>query len=63
VGRDAVPDALWDTAAPTSFSRRAAPGYDVVIFGANHKTGQQGDTEACYRRLKSVSRTHSLRRL
>jgi glycine/D-amino acid oxidase-like deaminating enzyme/nitrite reductase/ring-hydroxylating ferredoxin subunit len=55
VSRGAVPDALWwDTADPYRFVRvEPHRGYDVVIVGGeDHKTGQQPDTEACYRRLE-----------
>jgi glycine/D-amino acid oxidase-like deaminating enzyme/nitrite reductase/ring-hydroxylating ferredoxin subunit len=44
----------WDTSDPYYFLR-AEPhrDFDVVIFGGeDHKTGQQGDTLACYRRLE-----------
>ena len=50
-----VPDALWwDTSNPYQFVRvEPHRDYDVVIFGGeDHKTGQQEDTEACYRRLE-----------
>jgi glycine/D-amino acid oxidase-like deaminating enzyme len=50
-----IADALWwDTSDPYYFLR-AEPhqDFDVVIFGGeDHKTGQQGDTLACYRRLE-----------
>ena len=55
VARDVVPDALWwDTADPYRFVRvEPHRDHDVVIFGGeDHKTGQQQDTEACYRRLE-----------
>jgi glycine/D-amino acid oxidase-like deaminating enzyme/nitrite reductase/ring-hydroxylating ferredoxin subunit len=55
VARGVVPDALWwDTADPYQFVRvDPHPDHDVVIFGGeDHKTGQQPDTEACYRRLE-----------
>ena len=55
VARGVVPDALWwDTADPYQFLRvEPHRDHDVVIFGGeDHKTGQQGDTEACYRRLE-----------
>jgi glycine/D-amino acid oxidase-like deaminating enzyme/nitrite reductase/ring-hydroxylating ferredoxin subunit len=55
VARDMVPDALWwDTADPYHFLRvDPHRDHDVVIFGGeDHKTGQQDDTEACYRRLE-----------
>ena len=50
-----VPDALWwDTDDPYHYLRvEPHRDYDVVIFGGeDHKTGQQDDTEACYRRLE-----------
>ena len=55
VARGVVPDALWwDTADPYQFVRvDPHRDYDVVIFGGeDHKTGQEEDTEACYRRLE-----------
>jgi glycine/D-amino acid oxidase-like deaminating enzyme len=55
VARGFMPDALWwDTADPYQFLRvEPHRDYDVVIFGGeDHKTGQQDDTEACYRRLE-----------
>jgi glycine/D-amino acid oxidase-like deaminating enzyme/nitrite reductase/ring-hydroxylating ferredoxin subunit len=55
VARGVVPDALWwDTADPYHFVRvEPHRDHDVVIFGGeDHKTGQQEDTEACYRRLE-----------
>ena len=55
VARGVVPDALWwDTADPYQFVRvEPHRDHDVVIFGGeDHKTGQQEDTEACYRRLE-----------
>jgi glycine/D-amino acid oxidase-like deaminating enzyme/nitrite reductase/ring-hydroxylating ferredoxin subunit len=58
-GRGVVPDALWwDTADPYHFLRvEPHRNYDVVIFGGeDHKTGQQEDTEACYRRLEEQFR-------
>ena len=60
VARGVVPDALWwDTADPYQFLRvEPHRDYDVVIFGGeDHKTGQQEDTEACYRRLEERLRT------
>jgi glycine/D-amino acid oxidase-like deaminating enzyme/nitrite reductase/ring-hydroxylating ferredoxin subunit len=56
VARGVVPDALWwDTADPYQFVRvDPQRDHDVVIFGGeDHKTGQQEDTEACYRRLEA----------
>jgi glycine/D-amino acid oxidase-like deaminating enzyme/nitrite reductase/ring-hydroxylating ferredoxin subunit len=55
VARGVVPDALWwDTGDPYQFVRVEPRGdYDVVIFGGeDHKTGQEEDTAACYRRLE-----------
>jgi glycine/D-amino acid oxidase-like deaminating enzyme/nitrite reductase/ring-hydroxylating ferredoxin subunit len=55
VARDVVPDKLWwDTADPYKFLRVEPQGdHDLVILGGeDHKTGQQEDTEACYRRLE-----------
>ncbi|HUR35134.1 MAG TPA: FAD-dependent oxidoreductase [Vicinamibacterales bacterium] len=55
VARGVLPDALWwDTADPYRFVRiEPRRDHDVVIFGGeDHKTGQQDDTEACYRRLE-----------
>jgi Rieske Fe-S protein len=54
VARGVVPDALWwDTGDPYQFLRvQPHRDHEVVIFGGeDHKTGQQDDTEACYRRL------------
>ena len=55
VPKGVIADALWwDTSDPYYFLR-AEPhrDFDVVIFGGeDHKTGQQGDTLACYRRLE-----------
>ena len=62
VARGVVPDALWwDTADPYQFLRvEPHRDHDVVIFGGeDHKTGQQEDTEACYRRLEEQSRGRS----
>ena len=55
VARHVVPDALWwDTGDPYHFVRvEPRRDHDVVIFGGeDHKTGQEEDTEACYRRLE-----------
>jgi glycine/D-amino acid oxidase-like deaminating enzyme/nitrite reductase/ring-hydroxylating ferredoxin subunit len=55
VARDVVPDALWwDTADPYLFVRVQPRGdHDVVIVGGeDHKTGQEEDTAARYRRLE-----------
>ena len=59
VARGVVPDALWwDTADPYRFVRvEPQRDHDVVIFGGeDHKTGQQKDTEVCYRRLEEQLR-------
>ena len=50
-----VADALWwDTSDPYYYLRvEPHRDYDVVIFGGeDHKTGQQQDTVACYRRVE-----------
>jgi glycine/D-amino acid oxidase-like deaminating enzyme/nitrite reductase/ring-hydroxylating ferredoxin subunit len=55
VPRGSVPDALWwDTADPYHYLRvEPQHDQDLVIFGGeDHKTGQQADTMACYRRLE-----------
>ncbi len=55
VPRGAVGDALWwDTSDPYHYLRvEPHRDFDVVIFGGeDHKTGQQDDTVACYRRLE-----------
>jgi glycine/D-amino acid oxidase-like deaminating enzyme/nitrite reductase/ring-hydroxylating ferredoxin subunit len=52
----AVPDALfWDTGDPYGYLRlEPHRDFDVVIYGgADHKTGQEEDTEGCYRRLEA----------
>jgi len=54
--RGAVPDALWwDTEDPYHYLRvEPQQDHDVVIFGGeDHKTGQQENTTACYRRLEN----------
>ncbi len=59
VARGVVPDALWwNTADPYQFVRvDPHRDYDVVIVGGeDHKTGQEDDTEACYRRLEEQLR-------
>ena len=45
--------------SPTSFVRvEPQQDYDVVILGGeDHKTGQQDDTEVCYRRLEAHLRS------
>ena len=50
-----IADALWwDTSDPYHYLRvEPHRDFDVVIFGGeDHKTGQQDDTAACYRRLE-----------
>lgn len=59
VARGLVPDALWwDTADPYRFVRvEPHRDHDVVIAGGeDHKTGQEQDTAACYRRLEDYLR-------
>jgi len=54
-----VTDALWwDTASPYHYLRlEPHREYDLVIYGGeDHKTGQQEDTAACYRRLEEQLR-------
>ena len=58
--KGAVGDALWwDTSDPYYYLRvEPHRDSDVVIFGGeDHKTGQQDDTEACYRRLETRLRS------
>ena len=45
---------FWDTADPYHYLRiEPRRGYDYAIFGGeDHKTGQEADTAACYRRLE-----------
>ena len=55
VARGTVPDALWwDTGDPYCYLRiEPHRDHDLVIFGGeDHKTGQQDDTSACFRRLE-----------
>jgi len=55
VAKGAVPDVLaWDTADPYHYLRvEPHRDYDLVLFGGeDHKTGQEPDTEGCYRRLE-----------
>jgi len=57
VARGSVPDALfWDTADPYRYLRLAPQDdHELVIFGGeDHKTGQAGDTNACYARLEQA---------
>ena len=60
VEKGIAPDALWwDTADPYCYLRvEPHRDFDVVIFGGeDHKTGQECDTEAPYRRLEKTLRT------
>jgi Rieske Fe-S protein len=55
VSRGVVIDALWwDTGDPYYYLRvEPHRDYDLLIFGGeDHKTGQEQDTSACYRRLE-----------
>ncbi len=55
VPRGSVLDGLyWDTADPYHYLRLQTAGeQDLVIFGgADHKTGQEADTTACYAKLE-----------
>ncbi len=57
-GRE-VPDGLfWDTADPYHYTRRQPdPAGDLLIVGgADHPTGHQDDTAACYRDLERYVR-------
>lgn len=52
---DTVPDALWwDTGDPYSYLRvEPHANFDMIVLGgADHKTGQQDDTESCFHRLE-----------
>jgi glycine/D-amino acid oxidase-like deaminating enzyme/nitrite reductase/ring-hydroxylating ferredoxin subunit len=52
---DKLPEAaFWDTSEPYNYLRiDRHRGYDYAIFGGeDHKTGQESDTPACYRRLE-----------
>jgi glycine/D-amino acid oxidase-like deaminating enzyme/nitrite reductase/ring-hydroxylating ferredoxin subunit len=61
VASGSIPDALfWDTSDPYNYLRldRSPDGDrgsgDVVIYGgADHKTGQAGDTRACFERIET----------
>ena len=60
VATGTIPDALWwDTGDPYDYLRvEPHRDYDVVIFGGeDHKTGQQEDTKACFRRLEARLRS------
>ena len=55
VPQGTVTDALWCDTSDPYYYLRVEPhrAFDVVIFGGeDHKTGQQEDTAACYRRLE-----------
>jgi Rieske Fe-S protein len=55
VPKETIPDALWwDTADPYHYLRlEPHHHHDLVILGGeDHKTGQEHDTQACYRRLE-----------
>jgi glycine/D-amino acid oxidase-like deaminating enzyme/nitrite reductase/ring-hydroxylating ferredoxin subunit len=55
VEKGRIPDALfWDTANPYHYLRlEPRRDHDLVIFGGeDHKTGQAGDTNACFDRLE-----------
>jgi glycine/D-amino acid oxidase-like deaminating enzyme/nitrite reductase/ring-hydroxylating ferredoxin subunit len=55
ISRDSVPIAsFWDTNDPYNYLRIDRKGdFDYAIFGGeDHKTGQEPDTESCYRRLE-----------
>ena len=55
VAKDKVPDALWWDTGDAYCYLRLEPHRDddLVIFGGeDHKTGQAGDTTACYERLE-----------
>jgi glycine/D-amino acid oxidase-like deaminating enzyme/nitrite reductase/ring-hydroxylating ferredoxin subunit len=55
----AWPDALfWDTASPYQYIRTEPHrGFDyVVVGGADHKTGQERDTEGVFRALEEAAR-------
>lgn len=52
-----IPEAsFWDTAEPYHYLRvESGKSHDYVIFGgADHKTGQEVDTEDCYVRLEQT---------
>jgi glycine/D-amino acid oxidase-like deaminating enzyme/nitrite reductase/ring-hydroxylating ferredoxin subunit len=54
------PGLYWDTADPYHYLRvERRDGYDFAIFGgADHKTGQQPDTTACWTGLEATLRAH-----
>ena len=57
VEKGTVPDALfWENADPYHYLRiEPHRDHDVVIFGGeDHKTGQAGDTSACFERLEKT---------
>jgi glycine/D-amino acid oxidase-like deaminating enzyme/nitrite reductase/ring-hydroxylating ferredoxin subunit len=58
VAKGTLPDLLfWDTEDPYHYLRiEAQADHDVAIFGgADHKTGQAEDTEACFAKLESAA--------
>ena len=60
VPKGTIPDALfWDTADPYHYLRiDSQPDHDVAIFGgADHKTGQAGDTERCFAGLEAEAKS------
>jgi len=57
--RNTTPQALWwDTADPYHYLRvdRRGEGEYAIFGGADHKTGQETDTEACFRQLEKKLR-------
>ena len=59
IAKGALPDLLfWDTADPYHYLRiDEQADHDFAIFGgADHKTGQVEDTEACFARLESAAK-------
>ena len=60
VAKGVAPDALWwDTSDPYRYLRvEPHRDFDLIIFGGeDHKTGQESDTLAPYRRLEATLRT------
>lgn len=56
-GIDDIPESLfWDTNDPYLYFRfdRRDGNCSVIIGGEDHKTGQEGNTEACYDRLETT---------
>lgn len=50
------PGLYWDTSDPYYYTRtrRGHDGDYIIIGGGDHKTGQQTDTDACYRQVERV---------